>query len=149
MYELSTKRHSLAHVLAQAIQELYPDAKKTIGPDIDNGFYFDFDFGEKVPLESDLKEIEKKMKNILKQNQKFERYEMTIAEAKEKAKNVEQNPYKFGILEDLEKAGTETVTYYRNVTQQGKEVYEDLCRGPHVEKMSELDENSFKLEKLA
>lgn len=148
-YELSTKRHSLAHVLAQAIQELYPDAKKTIGPDIDNGFYFDFDFGDKIPLESDLKEIEKKMKNILKQNQKFERYEMTIAEAKEKAKNIEKNPYKLEILEDLEKAGTETVSYYRNVTQQGKETYEDLCRGPHVEKMSELDENSFKLEKLA
>jgi threonyl-tRNA synthetase len=50
-HEISTKRHSLAHVLAQAIQELYPDAKKTIGPDIENGFYFDFDFGENAPQE--------------------------------------------------------------------------------------------------
>lgn len=148
-YELSTKRHSLAHVLAQAIQELYPDAKKTIGPDIENGFYFDFDFGEKTPQESDLREIEKKMKNILKQNQKFERYEMTIEEAKKKAIEVEKNPYKLEILADLERDGTTTVSYYKNVTQQGKETYEDLCRGPHVEKMSELDENSFKLEKLA
>jgi threonyl-tRNA synthetase len=148
-YELSTKRHSLAHVLAQAIQELYPDAKKTIGPDIENGFYFDFDFGEKAPQESDLREIEKKMKNILKQNQKFERYEMTIEEAKKKAIEVEKNPYKLEILADLESDGTTTVSYYKNVTQQGKETYEDLCRGPHVEKMSELDENSFKLEKLA
>ena len=148
-YEISTKRHSLAHVLAQAIQELYPEALKTIGPDIENGFYFDFDFGEKVPQESDLKEIEKKMKNILKQNQKFERYEMTIAEAKQKAKDIEKNPYKLEILEDLERDGTTTVSYYKNVTQQGKETYEDLCRGPHVEKLSEIDENSFKLEKIA
>jgi threonyl-tRNA synthetase len=89
------------------------------------------------------------MKNILKQNQKFERYEMTIAEAKQKAKDVEGNPYKLEILEDLERDGTTTVSYYKNVTQQGKETYEDLCRGPHVEKTAELDENSFKLEKLA
>ncbi|HRI35930.1 MAG TPA: threonine--tRNA ligase [bacterium] len=147
---VETKRHSLAHVLAQAVQELYPDAKKAIGPDIENGFYFDFDFGDFELKEEHLRDIEKKMKNILKQNQKFERYEMSVAEAIAKAKNVEKNPYKVEIIEDLvAKEGITTVSYYRNVTQQGVETYEDLCRGPHVEKLSEIDEQSFALDRIA
>jgi threonyl-tRNA synthetase len=150
MSDVSTKRHSLAHVLAQAVQVLYPDAKKTIGPDIENGFYFDFDFGDFELKEEHLKELEKKMKNILKQNQKFERYEMSVAEAIAKAKDVEKNPYKVEIIEDLvAREGIATVSYYRNVTQQGQETYEDLCRGPHVEKLSEIDEQSFRLDRIA
>lgn len=147
--EISTKRHSLSHVLAQAVQDIYPTAKKTIGPDIETGFYFDFDFGDIVLKEEDLKDIEKRMKNIIRQNQKFERYEMTIEEATHKANTVEQNPYKAEILEGLKAGGTETVSYYKNVSQQGDEKYEDLCRWPHVEKMAELDENAFCLDKIA
>lgn len=80
-YPITTTRHSLAHIMAQAVKSLYPDVKLAIGPDIENGFYYDFDFGEVKFEESALKEIEKKMKNIIKQNQKFQASKMPIDEA--------------------------------------------------------------------
>jgi threonyl-tRNA synthetase len=78
---ISIKRHSLSHILAQAVKSVYPGAKLAIGPAIDNGFYYDFDFGEAEFKEDNLKEIEKKMKNIIKQNQKFEQYNLSIDES--------------------------------------------------------------------
>ena len=102
-YLLSTKRHSLSHVMAQAVKSLYPHVKMAIGPDIENGFYYDFDFGDSPIKEENLKEIEKKMKNIIKQNQKFEASKMPVVEAIAflKTKN---EPYKVEMAEDLKKA---------------------------------------------
>jgi len=79
--DISIKRHSLSHLLAQAVKSIYPEANLAIGPAIENGFYYDFDFGEAEFKEENLKEIEKKMKNIIKQNQKFEQYNLPIDEA--------------------------------------------------------------------
>ena len=78
---LNILRHSAAHVLAQAVQNINPDAKLGIGPPIKDGFYYDFDFGSIEIKEENLKEIEKKMKQIIKQNQKFEQYSLPLTEA--------------------------------------------------------------------
>ena len=142
-------RHSLAHVLAQAVEILYPAAKRTIGPEIDNGFYFDFDFGDVKVGEEDLSRIEVKMREILIENQRFERYEMPIADAIAKARDVEHNPYKVEILEDLQRGGETIVSYYRNVRGDGTCAYEDLCRGPHVEATGVIDVGGFRLDRIA
>jgi threonyl-tRNA synthetase len=84
---LSTKRHSLAHLLAAAVKELYPQAKLSIGPDIDNGFYYDIDFGEDKINDASLKDLEKKMAHLVKQNLKFKRSEMDISSALAKAES--------------------------------------------------------------
>jgi threonyl-tRNA synthetase len=83
---LETKRHSLAHVMAQAVKQNYPDVKIAIGPDTEDGFYYDFDFGEIEFSDKDLKKIEKTMKKIISQNQKFEQYDIKIDLAIEKLK---------------------------------------------------------------
>ncbi len=112
--------HSTAHLMAEAIQSLYPEAKFTIGPAIDKGFYYDVDFGGQIPNAKDLKKIEQKMKNLAKRNNKFVRSEVSKAEAAEFYKN---NEYKTELIEDLEDG---TITFYT----QGDFV--DLCRGPHI-----------------
>lgn len=140
--DLDLKRHSLAHILARAIKELYPKVKMAIGPVIDNGFYYDFDFGKGKLTEEELKDIEKKMKFIIKQNKKFEKEVLPITEAIKKAKK-EGNEYKLEILTDLKKEGEKEVSYY---TIDG---FEDLCRGPHVDSTKEIDVHGFKLDKIA
>lgn len=136
------KRHSLAHIMAAAVTELWPEAQLAIGPAIDNGFYYDIDFQDVKITESDLKQIEKKMAHLLKQNLKFERAETSIEEALAQAKT-EGNPYKEGILHDLKNEGETKVSFY----SVGK--FTDLCRGPHVESTKEIKAGSFKLNKLA
>ena len=84
--EVEVKRHSLAHLLATAILEKYPDAKLAIGPSIENGFYYDIDFGDNKIVESDLRDFEKQMARLAKQNLKFERREKNIDEALVEAK---------------------------------------------------------------
>lgn len=147
-YPITTIRHSLAHIMAQAVKSLYPDVKLAIGPDIENGFYYDFDFGATKFEESALKDIEKKMKNIIKQNQKFERSTLPVDEA---IKMLEKNgdTYKAEMARDLKAVGETEIGFYRNVSQQGAETFVDMCRGPHVEKSIEIDENAFKLERMA
>lgn len=135
---LELLRHSLAHLLAAAILNLRPDAKPTIGPAIENGFYYDFEFSESVS-ESDLPKIEKEMKKILKSWKSFERIETTYAEAKERFKD---NPFKLEIISELE-AKNEPVTLYRSGD------FVDLCRGGHVENASAIDPEAFKLTKVA
>lgn len=139
---LETKRHSLAHLLAAAVKELWPDAKLAIGPAIDNGFYYDIDFGETRIGDGDLKEIEKKMAHLAKQNLKFERHEEKSAEARQAAEKAGET-YKAELISELEKAGEKTVSYYT----VGK--FSDLCRGPHIENTKEIKPGSFKLDKLA
>lgn len=148
MSDLSTKRHSLSHIMSQAIAATFPDLTilRGVGPAIDNGFYQDYDFGDFSLTEEHLKDIEKKMKHILKQNQLFTYTAMTAAEAREKYKN---DKYKVELVDDLEKAGETVMSVYTNTLQNGTVTYDDLCAGPHVEKTSELDENSFKLDRIA
>jgi len=141
-YPIETIRHSLSHVMAAAIKELWPSAKFAIGPSIDNGFYYDIDFGDQKISEENLKEIEKKMEHILKKNLKFEKNEMEALEAMAKEQLAGQI-YKKELIEDLVKEGETTVSYYT----LGQ--FTDLCRGPHVESTNKITKGSFKLNKLA
>ncbi len=119
-------RHDAAHVMAAAVQELYPGTKVTIGPAIDNGFYYDFDFPEEVKItDADLPKIEDAMRRHIKADEKFERRDVTVAEAIEIFK-AQDEKYKVELIEDLiANEGAETVSLYRNGP------FEDLCRGPH------------------
>ncbi len=150
--QLKIMRHSLSHIMAAAVLELWPDVKFAIGPAIENGFYYDFDFGEHTKEtkqneikrigEDDLSKIEKKMNHLIKQNLKFERFKLSIGEAVKKEKKNKQI-YKVELIKELEKESEKKVSYY-NV---GK--FEDLCRGPHIESTGKIAKNSFKLTKLA
>lgn len=134
--ELETMRHSCAHVMAQAVQQLFPGTKLGIGPAIDNGFYYDFDCPAQFTPE-DLKKIETKMKEIIKSRQPFERKEMSKAEAKEFFTKRGET-YKLELLEELEDG---TITVYVNGD------YADLCRGPHLEHTGKI--TNFKLSTIA
>jgi threonyl-tRNA synthetase len=115
-------RHDAAHVLAEAVRELYPGTKISIGPPIADGFYYDFDFPDGVKVgEDDLPRIEQKMREHIKADEKFERTEVPSAEALEIFKG-EGEDYKVELIEDL---GADTVSLYRNGD------FTDLCRGPH------------------
>lgn len=120
---LNQLRHSCAHLLAAAIMELYPHAKRTIGPAIDDGFYYDFDFGEIKINEADFPKIEEKMRSIIKTWDSFERIEVTPEEAK---KAYADNEYKIELIEEFSTEG-QKLTFY----QSGN--YTDLCRGGHVD----------------
>ena len=134
---LEVIRHSTAHLLAQATQQLFPKAQVTIGPVIDNGFYYDFAYKDGFS-EQDLAKIEKKMNAIVKQNLPIERMEMTREEAVDFFKSIGEH-YKAEIIESI--PTNEVLSLYK----QGDFV--DLCRGPHVPSTSKL--KAFKLMKLA
>ena len=130
-------RHSTAHLLAQAVKILFPDAQVTIGPVIEDGFFYDFSY-EKGFSPDDLVAIEKKMKALAKQNDKVERSVMDRSEAVDFFRNMGEE-YKAEIIEDIPKG--EQISLYR----QGDFI--DLCRGPHVPDTGKL--KAFKLMKLA
>jgi threonyl-tRNA synthetase len=150
--KLEIIRHSIAHILAYAVQELYPGTKFGIGPAIENGFYYDFDFTEvtakqtrnekretdaKRISEEDLPKIEKKMRELIKKNIKFEK----IIVSKEEAKKIfKDQPYKLELIEEM---GQTDITLYRS----GEFV--DLCAGPHVKSTKEINPDAFKLTKIA
>ncbi|MBI4225318.1 MAG: threonine--tRNA ligase [Candidatus Sungbacteria bacterium] len=135
---ISHIRHSLAHLLAAAVLELWPETKHTIGPAIDDGFYFDFEFQHPLS-ESDLPKIEQKMREILPSWKKFERVEMSAEEAKEVYRD---NPYKQELIEELAGKG-DVISFYKSGH------YQDLCRGGHVENISEINPDAFKLTRIA
>ena len=137
--QLQNNRHSLAHLLAAAVIKLYPGTKRTIGPAVDNGFYYDFEFKEPI-TEKDLPKIEKEMKKLLKTWSTFERREISADEAREIFKD---NPYKLELINEFSKEG-QTLTMYKS-----SQYFEDLCRGGHAEDMSKIDPDSFKLSKIA
>ncbi|PNI09688.1 threonine--tRNA ligase [Arthrobacter sp. AFG7.2] len=149
---LNVLRHSTAHVMAQAVQQLRPDAKLGIGPYITDGFYFDFDVAEPFTPE-DLKTLEKMMQKIINQNQKFVRRVVNEAEAREAMKN---EPYKLELLGKKNEAaeagegvnvevGAGDITIYDNVERkEGTTVWCDLCRGPHLPN-TKLISNAFAL----
>ncbi|MFM2357431.1 MAG: hypothetical protein RJA61_168 [Candidatus Parcubacteria bacterium] len=137
--QLAHKRHSLAHLLAAAVLKFNPDAKPTLGPAIDNGFYYDFEFP--TPLsDKDLPKIEKEMRKILKSWKSFEGKEVSKEEAAEKFAG---NPYKLELIEEISKKG-EKITLYTSGH------FTDLCRGGHVENPAQdIREDSFKLSHTA
>lgn len=144
--KLEKVRHSLAHLMAAAVRELYPEAKATIGPAVDNGFYYDFDFPTPIN-EKDLSKIEIKMKEILPLWKNFEGKEVSADEAREYWKN---NEYKLELINEFEKGnspselGTGKITFYKSGD------FTDLCRGGHVENPAkEIKEGSWKLDRLA
>ena len=128
--KLEIMRHSASHVMAAAVKELYKDVKFAIGPTIAEGFYYDFDLGRNTLNEEDLSKIEAKMKEIIGQDLKFEREEVPIKKALEK---VEGQPYKKELIEDLEKDGEKKVSFYKL-----GDVFEDLCKGPHIKSTKEI-----------
>ncbi len=139
---VSTKRHSLSHLMAHAIQELYPDAKFAIGPDIDDGWYYDIDFVGDKPSQEDFANIVKRMEELVTSDLIFERTEASIDEALQWARENNQN-YKVEIIEDLAKQGETKVSFYTVGN------FKDLCRGPHVEHTNQIKSGSFTLHKLA
>lgn len=139
---LEIMRHSGAHILAAAVKELWPNVKFAVGPAIENGFYYDFDFGDEKISDDDFKKIEKKMKHFIKQNLKFEKFEVDIDKAIEKEGLAIQN-YKKELLEDLKTEGEKSVNYYKVGN------FEDLCCGSHVESSNAIKVDTFKLDKIA
>lgn len=132
-------RHSTAHVLAQAVQELFPDAKLGIGPPVENGFYYDFDV-ETPFVPEDLEKLETRMRKIIKENQKFSRRVTTDDDARVE---LADEPYKLELIglkgsaaDAAEGAGAEVgageLTIYDNLDRNGEVVWKDLCRGPHL-----------------
>lgn len=134
--ELHVLNHSCAHLMAQAVKHLYPQAKFWVGPVIDEGFYYDMDLGDAVIKEEDFEKIEREMKKISKDGKRITRIELSKEEAKEMFKDDE---YKLDLIDGMEEGVT--ITAYR----QGD--YTDLCRGPHVETVKEI--KFFKLLKTS
>ena len=134
---LSVLNHSCAHLLAQAVSHLYPEAKFWVGPVIEEGFYYDIDLGDKTLTEEDLPAIEKEMKKIAKDGKRIVKHVLTKEEALEKFKN---DPYKIDLINRMDEDST-TITCYT----QGD--FTDLCRGPHVVSVREC--KNFKLLKVS
>ncbi len=134
---LNILNHSCAHLLAQAVKHLYPEAKFWVGPVIEDGFYYDIDLGDKVIKEEDLEPIEKEMKRLAKDGKRIVRHEISKEEALDMFKD---DPYKLDLIERMDPNETVISCY-----TQGD--FTDLCRGPHVETVKEL--KHFKLLKIS
>ncbi len=145
--DLYRMRHSLAHVLAQAVLRLYPEAKISIGPPIDTGCYYDFLFKEPIS-DADFDGIEKEMRKIINQGQTFEVETLPVDDAIKFWKKKKQQ-FKVELIEDLKKGGEKEVTNYRNVDAKGEETFVDLCKGGHVENLKEIPADAFKIMSLA
>ncbi len=144
---LPDMRHSLAHVLAQAVLKLWPETKLTIGPPIETGCYYDFQFAEPVS-DQQFGKIEKEMKRILKEKQTFEVRTLSVDDAIAYWTERKQ-PFKVELVQDLKKEGVKEVTHYANVNGKGEERFTDLCKGGHVTHLGEIPADGFKLMSLA
>ncbi|MBN1993935.1 MAG: threonine--tRNA ligase [Anaerolineae bacterium] len=142
-------RHSLSHVMAQAVLEMFPMGKIAIGPPIEDGFYYDFDLPRPLTPE-DLQNIEKRMRNIIKQKHIFHRRELSAAEAKELFAD---QPYKIELIEGLEAGGVDEYGESTNeppiISTYKHDTFEDLCKGPHVDNLGVINPKAFKLLKTA
>ena len=134
--KLSVMNHSCAHLMAQAVKHLYPEAKFWVGPVVEEGFYYDIDLGGKTLNEEDLPVIEKEMKKLAKDGKRIVRHEISKKEALDMFKD---DPYKVDLLSRMDE-DEQTISYYT----QGD--FTDLCRGPHVDTVKEL--KNFKLLKV-
>jgi threonyl-tRNA synthetase len=142
-------RHSAAHIMAQAVLELHPEAKYTIGPPVENGFYYDFDLPGTISNE-DLEKIEKRMRQIIAAGHAFTRQALTAAQARELFAD---QPYKLELIDGLEKGGLDE---YGNPLAEKPEIsiykhdtFTDLCRGPHVENTRQINPAALKLMSIA
>ncbi len=143
--EIMNMRHTLSHVLAAAVLELYPTTKLGIGPAIDDGFYYDMDFGDEKITEKDLDRIEKKMRGIIKRGFKMEMSKKSREEALNWAIERKQD-LKKELIEELPMK--ETISFYSMIDNNSEKViFEDLCKGPHVESAKQI--GAFKLTKVA
>ncbi len=149
-------RHSAAHNMAQAVLERYPAAKLAIGPPIENGFYYDFDLGTgeegrpRTFTPEDLEQIEARMREIIRGNHLFTYREISADEARNQFRD---QPYKLELIDGLDRGGTDeygnetavrpTISTYRHDT------FEDLCRGPHMDRTTQVPANAFKLLSVA
>ncbi len=124
--KLSVLNHSCAHLMAQAVKHLYPQARFWVGPVVEEGFYYDMDLGDEVIRDEDLEKIEKEMKKIAKDGKKIVRHEISRAEAEDMFKD---DPYKLDLISNMPE--DEVITIYT----QGD--YTDLCRGPHVDSVKD------------
>lgn len=159
--DLNAMRHSLAHILAAAVQRIWPEAKFGVGPVVENGFYYDIDLGERKISEQNFAKIEKEMRKLIEYGDDFEHFTMPIDQAIEWARTNDQ-PYKEELLNDLKRSGTtaardldinelglaatgdaavEEVSFYKNGN------FVDLCRGPHVSNTKDV--GAFKLQRIA
>ncbi len=147
--ELYRIRHSAAHIMAQAVLEMFPSAKIAIGPPIEDGFYYDFDLPRPLTPE-DLEHIEKRMREIIKSNVHFTRKVVSADEAKQIFKD---QPYKIELIEGLEKGTLDEdgnpVTEKPVISIYTQGIFTDLCRGPHVESASEINPDAVKLMSVA
>ncbi|MCC5845438.1 MAG: threonine--tRNA ligase [Verrucomicrobia bacterium] len=135
-------RHSLAHVMAQALLEVRPGSKLGFGPPIDNGFYYDFILSEPL-TEADFKEVEKRMRKIINQDQVFEEENLSYADAMARLEEMGE-PYKKEYAQELfDKKGIETLRFYRNGP------FLDMCEGPHVPSTKAIPADGFKLRSVA
>ena len=142
-------RHSAAHIMAQAVLEMFPDGKFTIGPPVENGFYYDFDLPRNLTPE-DLEQIEKRMRQIVQGRHEFRK---TVVSADEAKRIFADQPYKLELIEGLEKGNLDE---YGNPLNEKPEIsiyrhdtFVDLCRGPHVENTKEIKPDAFKLMSVA
>lgn len=149
---IAIMRHSATHVMAQAVQEIRPDAKLGVGPVIKDGFYYDFDVDTPFTPD-DLKQIEKHMQRIIKESQSFRRRVVTEDEARAEEAN---QPYKLELIGDKEAAldpaaageiSKHELSMYDNLDREGNKVWSDLCRGPHLPNTRYI--KAFKLERVA
>lgn len=144
---LSILRHSTSHIMAQAVQSLFPSAKLAIGPATADGFYYDFDLTDGHAFtEDDLVKIEEKMKEIIKQNLTFERYEIPDVEAQIEEFKKEGEIYKAELLEEHK---NDNPTLYITKDKDGNALFNDLCAGPHLPNTSYIKANAIKLLKVA
>ncbi|MCB0358655.1 MAG: threonine--tRNA ligase [Bdellovibrionales bacterium] len=134
-------RHSLAHVMAQAVLEVRPQAKLAFGPPIDTGFYYDFDLGEPLSTD-DLEDIEERMRRIIKERQEFVEIKRSADEAVQWLED-QNEPYKVEYAKELIEGGESEIGFYRNGP------FEDMCRGPHVKHTGELPAQAFALDSIA
>ncbi len=155
--KLETKRHSLAHIMAASIQEMFPEAKFGVGPVVEDGFYYDVHLTRTLTPE-DLQEIEKRMRDKVRKNLQFERSELPIDIAAETFSKMSQD-FKVELLRDLKTRGTTAVADLDDPNLVGGNInqvsvyktggFVDLCRGPHVSSTSEIDPESFRLTRVS
>lgn len=144
---LSILRHSTSHVMAQAVQKLFPSAKLAIGPAVENGFYYDFDLTDGHTFtEEDLAKIEEEMKNIVKQNLSFEKYVIPDVDKQIAEFKAEGEVYKAELLEEHR---DHNPTLFITKDKEGNALFNDLCAGPHLPNTSYIKANAFKLLKVA
>ena len=144
---LGVLRHSTSHIMAQAVQKLFPQAKLAIGPATDTGFYYDFDMTDGHAFtDEDLTKIEEEMKNIIKQNLSFEKYEIKDVDAQIAEFKSQGEIYKAELLEEHR---NDNPTLYLTKDKDGNVLFNDLCAGPHIPNTSYIKGNAIKLLKVA